>query len=138
MSTYELKKFVADGNANFQDRRLALLRNGTWNLLKKDISKAWALIWFVDFSNRFSFRISKRNEIMLNHAEIAFEKQLQMYDVYEEDAKEYDEQSREMGNFYIRSLHHWLMVAFRWFNKSEESRISCITTEMAWNQCWKN
>lgn len=43
---------------------------------------------------------------MLNHAEIAFEKQLQMYDVYEEDAKEYDEQSREMGNFYIRSLHH--------------------------------
>uniref|UniRef100_A0A914PW38 THO complex subunit 7 n=1 Tax=Panagrolaimus davidi TaxID=227884 RepID=A0A914PW38_9BILA len=121
MSSHELKKFVVDGNANSHDRRLTILRNLTWNLPNQKISKT----------------LCKKTEVFMNHAEIAFQKQIQMYDAFEEDAKEYDEQNKEMDKLINQKRADLIALQQKWreinaerINKEKREALAQIITQL--------
>lgn len=80
MTSTELKKFVIDGNATGHERRLALLRTFTWNLPNP----------------KHTNRLCKKTSSLIQYITTNFEKQVNMCDAYEQDARDYEEESQKM------------------------------------------
>uniref|UniRef100_A0AC34QYZ6 Uncharacterized protein n=1 Tax=Panagrolaimus sp. JU765 TaxID=591449 RepID=A0AC34QYZ6_9BILA len=85
MSSAALKRFVVDGNANGHEKRLAILRNCTWNLPNSKQPK----------------KLAKKTKNLLNQIEINFEKQIRTFEAFEQDAKDYDEENQRMVGWYV-------------------------------------